>query len=318
MRATFVLTAILTAVLTALTACTQTTPDDAASGTAVPSISVDQVSVTGEPGEKPDVNVPIPLSVTETQRKVIASGTGPKAVAGQRVTIDYVGINGTDGKPFDTTYGQRPTSFILDSTYNLDGLVNALVGTPVGSRLLLAVPPSDGFGLEGLPAAGIGPTDTIVLVVDLRSAKTALQRAEGTAVKPKAGLPKVTLGENGKPTITLPEGSPPTGLVVQPLIKGSGAKVSRGQQITVRYLGVIWPGGTEFDSSWEDATAPSFTIGTGRVISGWDRGLVGQSVGSQVLLVIPPDDGYGADGKPEAGIKGTDTLVFVVDILDAT
>ncbi len=53
------------------------------------------------------------------------------------------------------------------------------------------------------------------------------------------------------------------------------------------------------------------------MIAGWDRGLVGQPVGSQVLLIVPPDDGYGAEGKPEIKIKGTDTLVFVVDILDA-
>ena len=137
--------------------------------------------------------------------------------------------NGTDGKTFENTYGQRPTSFILDSTYKLDGLVNALVGTPVGSRILLAVPPEDGFGLEGLPAAGIGPTDTIVLVVDLRSARVALQRATGTAVKPKAGLPTVTFDKAGKTTVSLPKGSPLTSLVAEPLIKGSGAKVSRGQ-----------------------------------------------------------------------------------------
>ena len=54
------------------------------------------------------------------------------------------------------------------------------------------------------------------------------------------------------------------------------------------------------------------------MIAGWDEGLVGQTVGSQVLLVVPPDKGYGKDGQPSAGIKGTDTLVFVVDILDAT
>ena len=50
---------------------------------------------------------------------------------------------------------------------------------------------------------------------------------------------------------------------------------------------------------------------------GWDEGLVGQTVGSQVLLVVPPDKGYGTTGSSDGAIKGTDTLVFVVDILDA-
>ena len=53
------------------------------------------------------------------------------------------------------------------------------------------------------------------------------------------------------------------------------------------------------------------------MIPGWDKGLVGQTVGSRVLLVIPPSDAYGSAGQSQAGIKGTDTLVFVVDIISA-
>jgi peptidylprolyl isomerase len=52
------------------------------------------------------------------------------------------------------------------------------------------------------------------------------------------------------------------------------------------------------------------------VIPGWDKGLVGQTAGSRVMLSIPPAEGYGKSGASQAGIKGTDTLVFVVDILD--
>ncbi len=56
-------------------------------------------------------------------------------------------------------------------------------------------------------------------------------------------------------------------------------------------------------------------IGQGAVIPGWDKGLVGQTVGSRVMLVVPPKDGYGDAGSGE--IKGTDTMVFAVDILGA-
>jgi peptidylprolyl isomerase len=59
-------------------------------------------------------------------------------------------------------------------------------------------------------------------------------------------------------------------------------------------------------------------IGAGRVIPAWDKGLVGKKIGSQVLLIVPPGEGYGAEGAPSVGISGTDTLVFVVDILDAS
>jgi peptidylprolyl isomerase len=131
------------------------------------------------------------------------------------------------------------------------------------------------------------------------------------------GLPTVKLAMAGKPTITVPSSTAPDTLVVQPLITGTGPVVTAGQTISVHYTGVIWDSGKKFDSSWDRGAPVDFLIGEGQVIAGWDEGLVGQTVGSQVLLVIPPDKGYGEQGQPDAGISGTDALVFVVDILDA-
>ena len=132
---------------------------------------------------------------------------------------------------------------------------------------------------------------------------------------PVDGLPTVELAEDGAPTITVPEGEPPTELVVQPLIEGTGAPVESGQTVTVHYTGALWKDGTVFDSSWENGAPFTFVIGTQQVIAGWDEGLVGQTVGSQILLVVPPAKGY------PRGLAGpsppTDTLVFVIDILDA-
>jgi peptidylprolyl isomerase len=104
--------------------------------------------------------------------------------------------------------------------------------------------------------------------------------------------------------------------VVQPLIIGAGAEVEAGQTITVHYTGVTWDDGKVFDSSWTSGSPASFEIGTGAVIAGWDEGLVGQTVGSQVLLVVPPAKGY-PDGSPDGSIQAGDTIVFVVDILAA-
>jgi peptidylprolyl isomerase len=275
------------------------------------------VSVTSAAGAKPTINAPTPFSVKETAARVLTRGTGATVAAGQRVTVDYTGFNGADGRQFDSSFGGRPRSFVLDPEATLPGLVKGVVGARVGSRLLLAIPPQDAYGTQGNPAAGIGPTDTILVVVDVKSAKTVLTRAVGAAVRPKPGLPTVKLSATGKPTITVPSSAPPTGLVVQPLIVGTGPRVGKGQNITVHYRGVIWPGGRQFDSSWDNGRPATFPIGVGRVIAGWDQGLVGQPIGSQVLMVIPPDKGYGAEGQPNSGIKGTDTLVFVVDILDA-
>ena len=292
--------------------------DDTDSAAKEPTTDLEKVTVSGDDGKKPTIKVPAPFQATKTDVRVLKEGDGAAITTGQRVSIQYVGLNGTDGKEFDTSYddGQK-ASFTLDPQQVMKGLVSGITGTTVGSRILIAVPPKDGYGTEGVPSAGIGPTDTLLFVVDVSSAANVLKRAQGESVKPKGGLPTVKLDKDGKPKITLPGGAPPNKLTAQPLIQGKGPKVAKGQTITVHYTGIIWPGGKQFDSSWDRKSPASFAIGVGRVISGWDETLVGQNVGSQLLLVIPPDKGYGAGGNPQAGIKGTDTIVFVVDILDA-
>jgi len=113
--------------------------------------------------------------------------------------------------------------------------------------------------------------------------------------------------------------TPPTTLVHKTLIKGTGPVVSKGETVVAQYTGVNWRTGQVFDSSWQRSLPYSFKIGASpsQVIPGWDQGLVGQTVGSRVLLVIPPSGAYGTAGQAQAGIKGTDTLVFVVDIISA-
>lgn len=307
----------LTGLLAALVLAGCGTASSGAPAIPTPVTSLDAVTVTGEDGAQPAVAFGRPFTAAKTDRRILVPGKGTEVTAGQRVSVNYVGVNGTDGKVFDTSWGKAPVTFLIDPKKVIKGFADGLVGVPVGSRVLLAIPPADGYGIQGQPAAGIGPTDTLIFVIDVKSANQVLTRATGTPVPPKKGLPVVKLAKNGKPAITVPAGKPPAGLVVQPLIVGKGPKVVAKQTITVHYTGVVWPGGKQFDSSWDKGAPAQFPIGAGQVIAGWDEGLVGKTVGSQILLVVPPDKGYGALGSPQAGIKGTDTLVFVVDILDA-
>jgi peptidylprolyl isomerase len=117
----------------------------------------------------------------------------------------------------------------------------------------------------------------------------------------------------------MPAGKPPTKLVTKTLVKGSGPAIAKNQTVVVQYVGAIWRNGTVFDASWKRQQPFGFTLAASpsQVIPGWNQGLIGQTVGSRVMLVIPPADGYGKPGNAQAGIKGTDTLVFVVDILGA-
>ena len=127
-------------------------------------------------------------------------------------------------------------------------------------------------------------------------------------------LPEVSgsFGEN--PTLTFPESAAPGGLHVSVLKEGTGPTVQSGREIEVNYHGQVWGGGI-FDSSFQRGAPTSFPIGVGMVIKGWDQGIVGKNVGSRLLISIPPEKGYGTNGNPRAGIAGTDTLVFVVDIV---
>jgi peptidylprolyl isomerase len=102
-------------------------------------------------------------------------------------------------------------------------------------------------------------------------------------------------------------------LVKTLLVTGPGPAVQSGQTITVNYVGAYYANGNVFDTSWDKSPA-SFPIGVGKVIKGWDQGLVGVPVGSRVQLDIPADLAYGAnptDGSPGGPLR------FVVDILGA-
>jgi len=282
-------------------------PDDLAS------TDLDDVDVTGAIGEAPVVEFPKPFGLAETTSRLIEEGDGAAVADGTTVTFDYVFINGRDGTELDSSYAGEPAQLTFDDSLN-PGIHEGLDGVKVGSRVLIAISPADGLGSAA--PEGVEETDTLLVVADIHDVRTPLARAEGTAVEPAEGLPTVELADDGAPTITVPDAAAPTDLIVQPLIKGSGPVVEGGQSITVHYTGVIWDTNEVFDSSWESGSPATFDIGTGAVIPGWDEGLVGQTVGSQILLVIPPAKGY-PNGSPDGSIKGTDTLVFVIDILDA-
>lgn len=124
-----------------------------------------------------------------------------------------------------------------------------------------------------------------------------------------------------KPVVTVADKPAPSQLSEQVITSGAGATVAKGDTLVANYSGQTWAlkdgKAKVFDSSFERGSPAAFVIGTGAVIPGWDKTLVGKRLGSRVLLAIPPADGYGSQGQSEAGITGTDTLVFVVDLIAA-
>jgi len=118
-----------------------------------------------------------------------------------------------------------------------------------------------------------------------------------------------------KPSVTIPAEAPPSELVKSDLEVGSGDEAVKGKNVSVHYVGVAWSNGQEFDASWNRGEAFDFRLGAGQVIQGWDDGVAGMKVGGRRQLTIPPDMGYGSRGAGGV-IKGGETLVFVVDLLN--
>jgi peptidylprolyl isomerase len=118
-----------------------------------------------------------------------------------------------------------------------------------------------------------------------------------------------------KPEIEFPEGPPPAELEVTDVHAGDGDEATPGKTAVVHYVGVAYSSGEEFDASWNRGEPFAFPLGGGRVIAGWDQGVVGMKVGGRRRLVIPPDLGYGDRGAGSAIAPG-ETLIFVVDLLE--
>lgn len=117
-----------------------------------------------------------------------------------------------------------------------------------------------------------------------------------------------------KPEIDFPEGPAPTELEVVDLTVGDGPEATVGSQVSVHYVGVAFSSGEEFDASYNRGAPLDFPLGTGRVIQGWDQGVVGMKVGGRRRLTIPPHLAYGDRGAGGV-IKPGESLIFVVDLI---
>lgn len=272
------------------------------------------VTVTGDFGAAPTTAFTGPYTIDTTERTIVTKGDGDELAAGDMATVDFTIYNGSTGDKVFSTFdqGSTPLQLTVDESQFIVGVVRAVNCAPVGSRVAAVIPPADGFGTNGNSSLGIGATDSMVMVADIE--QLVPSRADGQDQPAQDGLPTVALDDTGKPTITIPQADAPADLQLEVLKKGDGQTVADGDTVTVQYQGVIWRTGEVFDQSW--GRGPS-SFQTSGVVPGFKQALVGQTVGSQVLVVIPPALGYGDQGNSAAGIQGTDTLVFVVDILAA-
>lgn len=255
----------------------------------------DAIKVSGDVGKVAEVSFTSPLTVTSLQSTLLTKGSGPKLAAGDLVQFALTEYNAQTGAK-NGAVGQEAGD-LLPQQVSADSVLGKVLGcATVGSRFVATIP-----GDESNQAS--------VDVVDV--VRIVPQKAWGTPQTPQAGMPTVRLAANGEPTITVPKTTPPDTVQLATLKKGDGATVGKGDTVLVQYSGVLWKNGTVFDSSWKNGTPAQFQ--TTGVVPGFEQALEGATVGSQVLAVIPPAEGY--QDKAQGAIPANSTLVFVIDIL---
>lgn len=293
-----------------LSACGEDSGDEAAAG-------FDQVRVEGEPGTAPDVTFDGRLESSRISSKVISEGDGEEIASGDQVLAHvWIGNGYTQEKAVSTYDRETPELLTVDEGSLSEVFIEGVEGRTVGSRVAVLAPADKAFGPQGNPELKIGNKDTVLVVVDLLSG--VLPGPEGETRPAPSWAPGIEEQDGdvvGLDFARAPE--PSSKLRAATLVQGDGATVEKGQTVVADYLGQVYGGKKPFDDSYSKGNPASFPIGTGNVIKGWDQTLVGAEVGSRLLLAIPPDLGYGAQGNPSAGIKGDDTLYFVVDVLAA-
>jgi peptidylprolyl isomerase len=278
-------------------------------------LGLDSVSISGDVGSAPKVaftgKVTDPTSVT----KVLVTGNGPKIQQGDSLIVQTVIADGATQKTVASSYQDQQPQVVTLSSQVPPIFLDALEGKNVGSRVVVYATADKIFGASGNAGLDVSPADVVMIVFDVIA--QPLDKPTGASHASPSWAPSIertkgVISGLGFSKTPKPDGS----LKSSTLRSGSGPVVKKGQTIFVRYLGQIYQGKKPFDQNFSGDPV-GFPIGVAKVITGWDKTLVGQRVGSEVVLEIPPKDGYGKAGSPQAHIKGTDTLYFVVDIVGA-
>jgi len=282
-------------ILASLTACS------GGAGNCEPTVasgnSSTAVEATGDFGSAPDVSFPNPLIAKKPERSVLITGKGDPVRDGQPLILEATILNGADGSVLQqTAYSEDGGTLYTAGDQAIPALGDALVCASVGSRVAVVTSGEDAG------STGDGP-DALVFVVDVLDSFPA--RASGTDQLQQNGMPSVVSAPDGRPGITVPHESAPTKAKVETLTVGDGSKIKDDSRIVAKYTTVNWGTATVSDSTWEAGGASLLDLGGDQVAEGLKKALVGKTVGSRVIAVLP-GEASGADASAD---------IWVVDIL---
>ena len=312
------LAALLIVPTAVLAACSSTAKSSPKSDSASSTTTAVGVQLSGAFGATPTLTVPSTAAPSTLTQQTISQGTGAAVVKGDTVIANYLGQTWApkSGKAnvFDSSFSRgAPAAFVIGKGQVIPGWDKALVGKKLGSRLLLTVPPADGYGSSGQSSAGITGTDTLVFVVDLVAEYKPSASAPGTVVSniPSSGLPKITNVPGKKPTITSTAG---VKVPAQPastlLVTGSGAKIDTAKTLVLQLVQTDLQTGKNTQATWGDAPQ---TVSAQTVLSIADK-LSGQNVGSRAVALLPATPAVPASSS-QAAQPAAPPEILVIDVV---
>lgn len=289
-----------------LSACGGADAGGEANGTAAAqgTPALDSATFTGSFGEAPEMTAGDLTKLTEhVERKVLVEGDGAPLTADMYPVLKVATFDFGSGEPIGE-YASLPVQGTLSELQLPQAIHAGLLNTPSGSRIALLPPVTD-------TAQKPGAQQTPVYVIDVIAVEKD-QAADGKPVENTIDFIEVTEGDDGSPQVKIAADAPKLDeQLISTVLQGDGPEIGAGDEVVVQYRGVLLDG-TEFDSSWSRAGAPTM-FSTDGVVTGFADALVGQQVGSRVVTVFPPELGYG--DQESGSIPANSHLVFVVDIL---
>lgn len=276
------------------------------------------IQVSGAFGTTPKLTVPAKPAPTKLTQQVLTPGTGATVAKGDTLVANYVGETWAPkaGKAnvFDSSFSRgAPAAFVIGAGQVIPGWDKTLVGKTLGSRLLLTVPPADGYGPSGQSKAGISGTDTLVFVVDLLKTYKPDASAPGTAVHdiPSSGLPKITNVPGKKPEITSTAGvKAPTKPTSTLLVRGSGPKINTSKTLVLQLVQTDLATGKHTQATWGQAPQ---TVAAQNVLSVASK-LSGQNIGSRAVVLLPATPAApGSSSQPAH--PATPPEVLIIDVV---
>jgi peptidylprolyl isomerase len=280
------------------------------------------VKASGAIGKDPKATFPTPIVVKKSdQVTVLKAGHGLIATTGSQVDLDATIYDAATGQAIASTPYNGSLRAVAGKglpgqvSLGTSSLATALVCAQAGSRIALT---TNGKRLNAV--SGLSASASVVAVIDV--VHVYLGKADGLNQLPQDGMPNVITAVDGQPGIVLQELDKPKTARSEVVKAGGGAVLKKGQTAVLLYTAWTWPDSNSgkpavIDSldTWSSGIAKDVALTKSDDVLPRKAidAVIGQKVGSQLLVVLPPKDGFGAN--PPAGATANDTVIFVIDVL---